>query len=225
MRRLVGNVTITYSMVPPWRSPRSQSILDIVLSPGRVPARKSASAPAHHGPGRARGALLQYTDEISLVGLARQHAPRARAGLLAAAPDHGAVDDGRDDALRRLDRLRKARGFIDLVFIEHDHIRRHARLQDTPVREAEGLRRKPGHLVNCIFQRKETQVPGIVAEYPRERSPPARVRRGAVRPAVRADHSVLEAWDALTVLLVHREVDRAGGGQLLGGLFNAQSHL
>ena len=51
------------------------------------------------------------------------------------------------------------------------------------------------------------------------------MRRAVVRQAVGADHGVLEAENALHVLLVHREVDRPCGQQFFHGVFNRKIHL
>ena len=77
--------------------------------------------------------------------------------------------------------------------------------------EAEIARREAGHLPDRGLEREEADLAAVVAEHARERAPQARVRLLADGNAVGADHGLVEGEDALHVVLVHQEIDRAAG--------------
>ena len=64
-----------------------------------------------------------------------------------------------------------------------------------------------------------------MSEHPGERAPQPGVREGVVRQAVGADHRVLETQDAPQILLVHLEIDPAGGTQPLDRFLDAATPL
>ena len=77
--------------------------------------------------------------------------------------------------------------------------------------EPEHRGRLPGHPVHRVLQVDEPLVPGVVPEHPGKRAPQAGVGEGVVRQAVGTDHGSREREDPGEVLLVHHEVDPAGG--------------
>ncbi len=152
----------------------------------------------------------RHFDELAISSLfTPERSSWSRSGRMAFCPNAGTVGKDHLDAFGCATRIGEIRNIKDCLWIEQNQIGKTSALEHPAALQTKGRCGQTGHFVHCCFQREQVFVPGIMPQHPWKGTPCPGVGMLVMQDAIRPNHSIGVAQDALYVVFTHLEIYRA----------------